>query len=84
MSDTNNQQNKDQTLGNDEVSKNHNEFEGSNNSTPETFIESDENTESHNTIDGDDNYENLHSDYEDDEGYDFQIMIPTMTKLSKV
>lgn len=71
MSDTNNQQNKDQALGNDEVSKNHNEFEGSNNSTPETFIESDENTESHNTIDGDDNYENLHSDYEDDEGYDF-------------
>lgn len=74
MTNPNSQQNKDQTSGNNESPQNHNEFEETNNSTPETFIESDPNPESHNIID-DNGHENTQSDddvdYEYSDGYDY-------------
>lgn len=69
MTDSNNQQNKDQASDKNKTLQNHNEFEESSDGTSEEFIENDQNSESHNIV-NDDDHENLQSDEESD-SYDY-------------
>jgi len=70
MSESNNQQNKNQTPSSEDSTQNDERFEESNNNTPDAFIESDHESESHNNINNDDQqHSNLDEDfhYSDDD-----------------